>query len=209
MVIEALIIGILGVGPPAVLGVADLTRDRAVIQALALHLIKRDWVSVSDHWRSKTDLVLDDSLPTAPVLYPCSSGCVEKGTQIPVWGLTALADRDGAIDYSSFRWSAICTPCIPPIRIPTNLHDALLDAADPSLGELKFMTAGSSATFERAFPSAKGWFAAYLPGYSPDGTEAIIRAWVGPSPHGSLATALLRRTGDHWAVEWCDIVHFA
>ena len=59
-----------------------------------------------------------------------------------------------------------------------------------------------------AHPRARGWAQAYLPGYSKDGSRAIVRAEVGPSAHGAMLTALLEKSGDKWVVKWHHIVWY-
>jgi hypothetical protein len=68
---------------------------------------------------------------------------------------------------------------------------------------------GSRQRFESAHPKAKGWLAAYLPGYSSNGTRALVHAWVGPSAHGACLTGLLELHGDQWAVKWRRFVYYA
>lgn len=67
----------------------------------------------------------------------------------------------------------------------------------------------SYGAFADANPKARGWVEAYLPGYSKDGTRAVVRAGVGPSAHGAMVTALLVKKGDKWAVKWYDIAFYA
>ncbi len=62
--------------------------------------------------------------------------------------------------------------------------------------------------FEHAFPTARGYAKAYLPGYSKDASIAVVRASVGPSPHGAMATIVLERSGDTWLVKWLYIAWF-
>src|SRR4051812_37715158 len=50
---------------------------------------------------------------------------------------------------------------------------------------------GDTQWFQRGNPNARAWLHAWLPGYSTDGTQAIVRAWIGPSAHGALLTAML------------------
>jgi hypothetical protein len=62
--------------------------------------------------------------------------------------------------------------------------------------------------FETAHPKARGWVEAYLPGYSKDGSFAIVRAGVGPSPHGAMVTALLEKRDKKWSVKWHNIAWY-
>lgn len=67
---------------------------------------------------------------------------------------------------------------------------------------------GRSYAFEEAYPKARGYVRPYLPGYSTDGTRAVVRAGVGPSPHGAMVTALLEKRGDKWVVKWHHIARY-
>jgi hypothetical protein len=67
----------------------------------------------------------------------------------------------------------------------------------------------SSGAFEKSHPKARGFARAYLPGYSKDGTRAVVRASLGPSPHGAMVTALLEKLGDKWVVKWHHIAWYA
>jgi len=68
---------------------------------------------------------------------------------------------------------------------------------------------GSINSFEDAHPKARGWLEAYLPGYSKDGSRAVIRASVGPWAHAAMLTAVLEKRGDKWAVVWYHVARFA
>jgi hypothetical protein len=61
---------------------------------------------------------------------------------------------------------------------------------------------------EDAHPKARGWLEAYLPGYSKDGTRAVIRAGVEPSAHGAMLTAVMEKRGDKWTVAWYHVARF-
>ena len=67
----------------------------------------------------------------------------------------------------------------------------------------------SSSSFEDAHPKARGWLEAYLPGYSSDGTRAVVRAGVGPWAHGAMLTAVLEKRADKWTVVWYYVARFA
>jgi len=66
-----------------------------------------------------------------------------------------------------------------------------------------------AAAFEKAYPQAKGWLDSYLPGYSRDGTRAVVRAWGWSLAHGAMLTAVLEKTGDKWLVKWYQISRYA
>ena len=67
----------------------------------------------------------------------------------------------------------------------------------------------SFTSFEEAHPKARGWLEAYLPGYSKDGTRAVVRAGVGPWAHAAMLTAVLEKRGDKWVVVWYYVARFA
>jgi hypothetical protein len=66
----------------------------------------------------------------------------------------------------------------------------------------------SSGAFEEAHPKARGYARAYLPGYSKDGTRAVVRTGVGPSAHGAMVTALLEKRDGKWVVKWHHIAWY-
>jgi hypothetical protein len=66
----------------------------------------------------------------------------------------------------------------------------------------------SFRSFEEAHSTARGWVEAYLPGYSADGAQAVVRAAIGPSPHGAMLTAVLEKVGSKWIVKWHDIAFY-
>jgi hypothetical protein len=68
---------------------------------------------------------------------------------------------------------------------------------------------GRGFLFKDAQPKARGWLEAFLPGYSKNGTRAVIRAGVGPWAHAAMLTAVLEKRGDKWAVVWYYVARFA
>jgi hypothetical protein len=63
--------------------------------------------------------------------------------------------------------------------------------------------------FEKAFPEARCWAAAWLPSYSADGLHALLRLAVGPTPHGATITAWLAKNRNAWQVEWLSFAYYA
>ena len=57
--------------------------------------------------------------------------------------------------------------------------------------------------FAREHPRAVNWIACYFPGYSKDGREAVVQAWVGPEVGWCTLTARLERVDSKWEVQWC------
>ena len=89
----------------------------------------------------------------------------------------------------------------------TNLAFAIpiviADLSDKMGGRLSY------GAFQKAHPKARGFARAYLPGYSKDGIYAVVRAGVGPSAHGAMATTFLEKRGDKWVVKWHYIAWYA
>ena len=67
---------------------------------------------------------------------------------------------------------------------------------------------GFGRAFTQAQPKARAWVEAWLPGYSKNGAQAIVRAWIGPSDHGAVITAFLEKNGDKWVIKWFHLAHF-
>ena len=57
-------------------------------------------------------------------------------------------------------------------------------------------------TFEEAFPQARAWVDAWVPGYSKDGKTAVVRANFGPAGKVATLTAILSLQGGKWLVIW-------
>ncbi len=55
---------------------------------------------------------------------------------------------------------------------------------------------------------AKGWVKVMLPGYSDDGTRAVLRFFDGPSPHGAAGTYFLAKKDGVWKVKWRKFAHY-
>jgi hypothetical protein len=63
--------------------------------------------------------------------------------------------------------------------------------------------------FETKYPNARGWIQAWLPGYSDDGTHAIVRARKGVAPFGAAVTASLDKKGEEWSIAWIKIAYWS
>jgi hypothetical protein len=63
-------------------------------------------------------------------------------------------------------------------------------------------------SFEDTHPKARDWLEAYLPGYSKDGTRAVVRAGVGPWAHAAMLTAVLEKRDGKWVVAWYHVARF-
>jgi len=51
-----------------------------------------------------------------------------------------------------------------------------------------------------SYPNAVCWVSVWPVGFSSSGTKAIVRMFLGPTPHGAAATALLEKYYDGWKV---------
>ena len=94
---------------------------------------------------------------------------------------------------------------------PPNVKIGSYDSVGAFYTNLKFDThiVVTDLTKDDQRPNERGVAVAYLPGYSRDGKYAVVRASVGPSPHGATATALLEKLGDKWVVKWHRIAWYA
>lgn len=63
--------------------------------------------------------------------------------------------------------------------------------------------------FEKEYPHARGWVESYLPGYTDDGSQSVVRAMVGPWAHAASLTAVLKKSGTKWVVKWYHIARYA
>jgi hypothetical protein len=63
--------------------------------------------------------------------------------------------------------------------------------------------------FETRYPQARGYVEPWLPGYSKDGETAVLRACVGPTPHGATTTYLLTKKRGRWTVVWRTVAYYA
>ena len=101
-------------------------------------------------------------------------------------------------------------------RAPARLAGFKPDSPNVVVGDLEAIPTGEFGhdfrrNFLKAYPDARAYVWAYLPGYSADGRRAIVRLSVGPSPHGTMATYLLERGPENgkWTVVWRWFTHCA
>jgi hypothetical protein len=62
---------------------------------------------------------------------------------------------------------------------------------------------------QKQHPRAKAWAQTWLPGYSKDAKQAVIRFWFGPTAHGATATYLLVKQNHQWKVKWHSLAFYA
>ena len=90
------------------------------------------------------------------------------------------------------------------------VHDVPLEGSDPrwivmDLETVPWAEFAYSWIRER-FPDARAMVRAWQPAI--DGEKALVRFTFGPTPHGAVATYLLRRHGNDWRVAWHDVVFY-
>lgn len=62
--------------------------------------------------------------------------------------------------------------------------------------------------FESNNPDASRWVQVKLPGYSKNRDKAVLRFYVGPSPHGASGTYFLVKKGGVWLVKWREFAFY-
>jgi hypothetical protein len=83
---------------------------------------------------------------------------------------------------------------------PSNPNILLVDLRPTDLDFLEFC---------RQYPNARGYVEAYLPGYSPNGQEAVVLFRCGPTEHGAQGAYFLIKTSGRWEIAWRDIYYFS
>lgn len=110
-----------------------------------------------------------------------------------------LSDTQLQSDLREEKWEV-------PAEASESLRQRNIKAAP--LGGLKFGKAVIVADIEkvppefnaREYSEAKAYAHVWLPGYSKDGSTAVVRLSFGPTPHGATATYLLTKTDSAWKV---------
>jgi hypothetical protein len=81
------------------------------------------------------------------------------------------------------------------------------------LGDLSELPKDRTAwreAFKNAYPGAAGYARAWLPGYTTNGKQAILRFSFGPTPHGATATYTLSKDDSgRWHVVSCKLSYYA
>lgn len=189
-------------GPPASSQAASLqiteatqARDRQVLEALLLFLHADSRLDLTSVRASRGTIVLHHQTPDTGTAFiqPAQLTRYLEGHRLPApirQDLVRRNVRPGT--YETYQRSFAS------LRFP-----AQIEVADLS-GKMNSRT----FAFSEAYPRARGWVEAFLPGYSTDGDTAAVRAWIGPSVHGALVTALLTRRGGAWRVVWRALARF-
>lgn len=62
---------------------------------------------------------------------------------------------------------------------------------------------------QKRHPRAKAYARTWLPGYSRDGKQAVVRFSFGPTAHGAIATYMLVKRDKQWAIKWHNLAFYA
>jgi len=66
-----------------------------------------------------------------------------------------------------------------------------------------------SDAFDKKYPEAIRHVKLWLPAYSPDGSQALVRFSFGPTAHGATATYLLAKEKGNWIVKHHKLAYYA
>jgi hypothetical protein len=175
-------------------------RDRDVLQTLMLHLLTDSQFNFVRPSAKGTNVVLHLRTPekTGFLL----SGQLRSDTATNILS----TDLEASLRQRNTPPDAFTNSDIAVTAYYTNLTftNAITIADIASLSDRPL----SYGAFEKAYPHSQCWFEPYLPGFSTAGHSAIIRAFVGPTPHGATVTALLEKRGDQWIIKWCKLARY-
>ena len=176
-------------------------RDGQVLDALLLHLLADPKFNMIKAPTNGATIVLHTRTPEKTGFLQSHQMRTDiGGNMLPGDAERDLQRRNSPSDAKPDTYEAVAASF-------TNLtFTAGIVVAD--LTSVWSQTTRNAALFA-AHPTTRGWVQAYLPGYSKDGSRAIVRAGVGPSAHGAMVTALLERNGDKWVVKWHYIARYA
>ncbi len=181
-------------GAPAV---APDERDRQVLESLLLRLLTDSEFNMTRIAGDETTVVLNTQTPEKTGMIRPDQMAIDigPGHSIPTGiqsDLRLRNEKPGS--YESYRAS---------------FADLKFDRR---IVVTNLMVLVRGDRFGRAFgqvhPGARAWVEAWLPGYSQDGTQAVVRAWIGPSDHGAVVTALLEKNGEKWQIKWHHLARF-
>jgi hypothetical protein len=176
-------------------------RDRQVLESLLLHLLGDTNFDMTRVSTNGARIVLDANTPEKTgFLMPHQIRGEIDGRSLPSDAETDMRRRNTPADAKPDAYDSVKASY-------TNLTFAA-GIVVTDLTEI-WKQRRSFRSFEDAHPKARGWLEAYLPGYSKDGTRAVVRAGVGPWAHAAMLTAVLEKRGDKWVVAWYHVARFA
>ncbi len=176
-------------------------RERQVIECLLLHLLEDPKFDMTRSGPAGTSIVLDGSSPLKTGFLSSDQIRSEfpKRT-LPSDAVNDMRQRNTPAGARPGTYDAV----------KVSYAELKLDARIvlSNLEKIREKSINKFRFFEDAYPNARGWLASYLPGYSKEGNQAIVRAEVGPSAHGAMITAVLEKSGDKWVVKWYQISRY-
>jgi hypothetical protein len=181
-------------------GVAD-QRDKQVLETALLHLLvaANDFDMMTKVDKRDALIVLQAQTPEDTMLRPEQiRGYIGKGHTIPddiLLDLLRRNEKPGSHDTQVASFSDL-------------KFDQRVVVGDVTVQMRGGDVEADWGAFPKAYPRARGYAKAYLPGYSEDGSSAVVCAFFGPSVNGAMATLLLERRGEKWFVKWCQITRF-
>ena len=165
-------------------------RDRQVLQTLLLHLLSDAKFDMTRIPPAGATIVLHTRTPEKTGFLMSGQIRSDLGSRtLPIDAENDLRRRNAPTDAKPDMYDSV-----------TAFYTNLTFAAGIEVTNLT-----DPFRFEGTHPKARGWLEAYLPGYSKDGTLAVVRAGVGPWAHAAMLTAVLQKTGDKWVVKWYHI----
>jgi len=175
-------------------------RDRQVLETLLLHLLADSTFDLTQVSPKRATIILHTRTPEKTgFLMPHQIRSEIDGRTLPSDAESDLRSRNTPVDARPDTYDSV-TACY------TNLTFAA-GIVVTNLTEI-WKGRGSFTSFEDAYPKARGWLEAYLPGYSKDGTRVVVRAGVGPWAHAAMLTAVLEKRRDKWRVVWYYVARF-
>lgn len=187
-------------GPDAISSSPD-ERDRQVLECLLLHLLTDQSLKLTQAPGNGASIVLHTQTPEGTAFLRWNQIRSDSGSRpLPSGTLRDLRRRNVPAEAKPEAYDAV-------VASYSNLTFAAgIVVAD--LTELRKRRPSYHA-FEDTYPKARGWLMAYLPGFSKDGSWALVRADIGPSSHGAMLTAVLARREARWIVQWYHIAYYA
>jgi hypothetical protein len=174
-------------------------RDLKVIDAALLHLLANpDFTMIlAKKPEAKDDVVLDVTGPEKTGFLQAAqiSGELGKKQKVDEELLAATLTRNKKSGYDA----------VPISYAGAKLDPRIIVGDLTKLPEQKF---DFGQGFQKVYPKARGYVSLHLPGYSKDGTQALLRGYTGPSPHGACVTALLELRDGKWTVKWSKVSFF-
>lgn len=190
--------------PRAEAAVVPSEQDGEVLQALLLHLLGDPKFDLTSNPTNGAIIVLNARTPE-------KTGFIQEAQiQSDIRGFMLIGEaesdlrrRNLASDPKADKYDAV-------EAYYTNLtFDARITVADLAKVASKGRARFADLELIKAYPCARGFVTSFLPGYSKDGDAAVVRAFVGPWPHGATIRALLERDGKTWTVKWYRVARYA